>query len=269
MLDEVVGMLITLALLPVNLTGAIVGFLVFRVLDVVKPWPSGRFERLPGGLGVMADDGMAAVYGNLVMRILMAVAPAGWLVVTPFRRAAILAVGSELLTPSKLDTNSLFITEQLNRLGIDVVLKAVVGDDRGTSSRTRFAARSSASISSSCCGGLGPTDDDVTREVVAAALERPLSEDEAITARLRARFKARGFAMPMPEINRRQAMVPAGARRDRERATAARPACGSSDGAQCVLLLPGPPRELKPMLAALVEGRLRDACARASRWCGA
>src|SRR5688572_15287280 len=79
-LDEVVGMLITLALLPVNLTGAIVGFLVFRVLDVVKPWPSARFEKLPGGLGVMADDGMAAIYGNLVMRGLIAIAPPGWLV---------------------------------------------------------------------------------------------------------------------------------------------------------------------------------------------
>jgi phosphatidylglycerophosphatase A len=80
-LDEVVGMLITLALLPpVTLTGAIVGFLVFRVLDVVKPWPSGGFEKLPGGLGVMADDGMAAVYGNLVMRGLIWLAPAGWLV---------------------------------------------------------------------------------------------------------------------------------------------------------------------------------------------
>ena len=79
-LDEVVGMLITLALLPVTLTGAIVGFLVFRVLDVVKPWPSDGFEKLPGGLGVMADDGMAAVYGNLVMRGLIWLAPAGWLV---------------------------------------------------------------------------------------------------------------------------------------------------------------------------------------------
>ena len=77
--DEVVGMLITLALLPVTLTGAIVGFLVFRVLDVIKPWPSARFERLPGGLGVMADDGMAAIYGNLVMRGLIALLP-GWLV---------------------------------------------------------------------------------------------------------------------------------------------------------------------------------------------
>lgn len=77
-LDEVVGMLITLALLPVNVYGAIVGFLLFRVLDVFKPWPSGRFEQLPGGLGVMADDGMAAVYGNLAMRALIAIAP-GWL----------------------------------------------------------------------------------------------------------------------------------------------------------------------------------------------
>ena len=78
-MDEVVGMLITLAFLPVNVSGAIVGFLVFRVLDVIKPWPSGGMEKLPGGLGVMADDGMAAIYGNLVMRVLLALAPAGWL----------------------------------------------------------------------------------------------------------------------------------------------------------------------------------------------
>lgn len=74
-LDEVVGMLITLALLPVSPMGAFVGFVVFRVLDVIKPFPSARFEKLPGGLGVMADDGMAAIYGNLVMRALMAIAP--------------------------------------------------------------------------------------------------------------------------------------------------------------------------------------------------
>jgi phosphatidylglycerophosphatase A len=79
-LDEVVGMLITLAFLPVNWIGAVVGFFVFRVLDVFKPWPAGRMERLPGGLGVMADDGMAALYGNLVMRGLIALAPSGWLV---------------------------------------------------------------------------------------------------------------------------------------------------------------------------------------------
>jgi len=78
-LDEVVGMLITLAFVPVNLTGAVVGFLVFRVLDVVKPWPSRRFEALHGGMGIMADDAMAAVYGNLCMRGLLMMAPMGWL----------------------------------------------------------------------------------------------------------------------------------------------------------------------------------------------
>ena len=78
-LDEVVGMLITLCLLPVSPAGAVAGFFVFRVLDVIKPFPSARFEKLPGGLGVMADDGMAAIYANIVMRGMMAVAP-GWFV---------------------------------------------------------------------------------------------------------------------------------------------------------------------------------------------
>jgi phosphatidylglycerophosphatase A len=78
-IDEVLGMLVTLALLDVTFAGAVAGFLVFRVLDVIKPWPSAGFERLPGGLGVMADDGMAAVYAHLIMRGLLMIAPAGWL----------------------------------------------------------------------------------------------------------------------------------------------------------------------------------------------
>jgi phosphatidylglycerophosphatase A len=78
-LDEVAGMLITLALLPVNVTGAIAAFLVFRVLDVLKPWPAGRLESLPGGTGVMADDTMVAIYGNLIMRGAIAITP-GWFV---------------------------------------------------------------------------------------------------------------------------------------------------------------------------------------------
>jgi phosphatidylglycerophosphatase A len=78
-IDEVVGTLITLLWLPLTGPGVVVGFLVFRVLDVVKPWPAARFESLHGGLGVMADDAMAGVYGHLVMRVLIALAPAGWL----------------------------------------------------------------------------------------------------------------------------------------------------------------------------------------------
>ena len=78
--DEVIGMLITMALLPLTPLGALVAFLLFRVLDVIKPWPASRFEQLHGGLGIMADDGMAGVYGHLVLRGLIAVSPLGWLV---------------------------------------------------------------------------------------------------------------------------------------------------------------------------------------------
>jgi len=75
-IDEVVGMLVTLALLPPGWVLAVIGFVVFRALDVVKPWPAGRLESLPGGLGMMADDVMAAVYGNLLMRGAVTLAPA-------------------------------------------------------------------------------------------------------------------------------------------------------------------------------------------------
>jgi nicotinamide-nucleotide amidase len=171
-------------------------------------------------------------------------------------RAAIIAVGSELLTPSKLDTNSLFITERLNAIGIDVAAKAVVGDDRGELVQLLNAmlARVDLVVLS---GGLGPTDDDVTREAVATALDRPLAEDERITAHLRARFAARGFTTPMPENNRRQAMVPVGARVI-ENPKGSAPGLWIDHDDRVVLLLPGPPRELKPMLTALAEGSLRE-----------
>jgi nicotinamide-nucleotide amidase len=171
-------------------------------------------------------------------------------------RAEIIAVGSELLTPLRVDTNSLHITEQLNALGIDVIVKAVSGDDRDELAHLfrSLLPRVDLVVFS---GGLGPTDDDVTREVVAAVLGRPLAEDEAITARMRERFAARGLAMPMPEINRRQAMVPAAAR-VLENSRGSAPGLWLEEGPRVVLLLPGPPRELKPMLAALVDGPLRD-----------
>ena len=173
----------------------------------------------------------------------------------PLSRAAIIAVGSELLTPLRLDTNSLFITERLNALGIDVVLKAVAGDDRGELAELFRAALARVDIVV-FTGGLGPTDDDVTREVVASTLGRALTEDTAITDRMRVRFADRGYTGPMPEINRRQAMVPAGARViENERGSA--PGLWLEEGDSVVLLLPGPPRELKPMLRALVEGSLR------------
>ncbi len=77
--DEVVGMLITLAFIPVGWSGALAGFVLFRIFDVIKPYPAGRFERLHGGLGVMADDAMAAVYANISLRFVMWLLPA-WVV---------------------------------------------------------------------------------------------------------------------------------------------------------------------------------------------
>ena len=77
-IDEVVGMLITLAFIPVGWSGALAGFVLFRIFDVIKPYPAGRFESLHGGLGVMADDAMAAVYANCSLRLLLWAAR-GWL----------------------------------------------------------------------------------------------------------------------------------------------------------------------------------------------
>ena len=170
-------------------------------------------------------------------------------------RAAIIAVGSELLTPLRVDTNSLFVTGKLNALGIDVVMKGVAGDDRQEVAHLFRAALARADLIV-FTGGLGPTDDDVTREAVAATLGRQLSEDAAITERMRARFAARGYKGPMPEINRRQAMVPAGAVVI-ENSRGSAPGLWLEEGNSVILLLPGPPRELHPMLDALVAGPLQ------------
>ena len=168
-------------------------------------------------------------------------------------RAAIIAVGSELLTPSRVDTNSLFITEQLNLLGIEVAFKSIVGDDRGELEHAVRSAIARVDLLV-CCGGLGPTDDDLTRPVVAGVLGRALVEDESISARIRARFEKRGLAMP--EINRRQALVPVGAR-VLENPNGTAPGLWIEEGERVVLLLPGPPRELKPMMTAAIDGPLR------------
>ena len=169
-------------------------------------------------------------------------------------RAAIIAVGSEMLTPSKVDTNSLFITEQLNLIGIQVAFKSIVGDDRGDLEIAVREALGRVDLLI-CCGGLGPTDDDLTRNVIADVLRRPLVEDESITARIRERFSRRN--LEMPEINRRQAMVPAGGRVIANPNGTA-PGLWIEDGDRLVLLLPGPPRELKPMMATLADGPLRE-----------
>lgn len=169
------------------------------------------------------------------------------------RRAAIIAVGSELLTPLRTDTNSLLITTQLNALGIEVGFKCVVGDDRvELAEMVRHAmARVDLLV---LCGGLGPTDDDVTREVVAATLGRALHERVDISDAIRQRFASRG--LEMPAINRRQAMVPEGAEVLTNSMGTAPGLWMDADG-KSVLLLPGPPRELGPMLTRVAEEQLK------------
>ena len=167
-------------------------------------------------------------------------------------KAAILAIGSEMLTPFRVDTNSLFITERLNAIGGDVRLKAVVGDDVGELARLLEDAFAWADVIV-ITGGLGPTEDDITRDAVAQALGVPLEVDERIVDHIRDRFARRG--MTMPEINRRQAMVPRGATvLPNPNGTA--PGLWLEQRSAALVLLPGPPREMKPMLEAVIAERL-------------
>ena len=175
----------------------------------------------------------------------------------PLTRAAILAVGSELLTPARLDTNSLFITDRLNRLGIDVVFKAVLGDDRAELSHALQDALSRVDLVV-CSGGLGPTDDDLTREVTASVLGRRLQPNDGLAERIRNRFAARD--LEMPAINLRQAMVPEGAAVLANRSGTA-PGLWIEHGEQVVVLLPGPPRELRPMFEDAARERLEPRAA--------
>ena len=166
--------------------------------------------------------------------------------------AAIIAVGSELLTPEKTDTNSLYITQVLNDLGIAVAFKSIVGDNRD-----ELAAHVAYALSRHrvliLTGGLGPTDDDLTREVVAAHLRLPLDEDPSIVAAIEKRFASRGWKMPA--VNRRQAQVPRGATvLDNPHGTA--PGLWIEHADRMIALVPGPPREMKPMIDGAVRARL-------------
>ncbi|HEY7791933.1 MAG TPA: competence/damage-inducible protein A [Vicinamibacterales bacterium] len=168
-------------------------------------------------------------------------------------RAEIIAVGSELLTPLRMDTNSLAITDKLDAIGVEVCIKAVVGDNRADLARMFHHAVNDSDLVI-LTGGLGPTADDVTREVVAESLGMRLVEDPAILERVRERFTRRGWTMP--EINRRQAQVPEGAVALTNRNGTA-PGLWIDRPDVMVLLLPGPPRELMPMLEEAIERWLR------------
>jgi nicotinamide-nucleotide amidase len=168
------------------------------------------------------------------------------------RSAEIIAVGSELLTAHRIDTNSLFLTGRLNDFGVVVRAKAVVGDDRADLSAILREAVKRADLVITT-GGLGPTADDLTRDAVAEVLGLALTERPDILHAIRARFDRRG--VPMPEINRRQALVPDGADvLANPNGTA--PGLWIASSGRAIVLLPGPPRELQPMFEAHVAPRI-------------
>jgi nicotinamide-nucleotide amidase len=168
-------------------------------------------------------------------------------------KAEIIAVGSELLTPDRIDTNSLFLTEELNKLGIEVLRKTIVGDNRELLAEAFRDALNRVPVVIAS-GGLGPTEDDLTRETVAELLGRQLRRNDAVVRAIEARF--RSFKREMPEVNLRQAMVPEGAEvLENPRGTA--PGLWIEDHGRMVALLPGPPRELKPLFLEQVLPRLQ------------
>jgi nicotinamide-nucleotide amidase len=170
----------------------------------------------------------------------------------PLRTAEIIAVGSELLGSTRVDTNSLFLSERLASLGIELRTKLVAADDRAALGVLFQQALARADVVV-ITGGLGPTDDDVTRDAVSDVLQLPLQENADILQKIEDRFARRGLRMPL--VNRKQALVLRGATvLDNPHGTA--PGQLLDHGGRVVILLPGPPRELQAMMDALIGGPL-------------
>ncbi len=167
-------------------------------------------------------------------------------------KTEIIAVGSELLTPDFQDTNSLFLTAGLNGIGLGVFFKTVVGDDERDIARV-FRTALGRSRLILCMGGLGPTEDDRTRETLAKVLGLKLVFRKELLARIQERFRRRG--VDMPPSNRKQCYVIEGAEvLDNPNGTA--PGLWLATARHRIVLLPGPPREIRPMFENHVLPRL-------------
>jgi nicotinamide-nucleotide amidase len=166
-----------------------------------------------------------------------------------FKTAEIIVVGSEFFTRFKPDSNSLWLTEQLERRGVKVLAKRIVADDLGslTAAYRETAARVDLVVST---GGLGPTEDDRTRDAISAALGLPLIFHQEIVDDIGAKFALRGRVMA--ENNERQAYIPQGAEvLDNPNGTA--PGFYLAAGPAMLLVLPGPPREMKGLYERFAE----------------
>jgi nicotinamide-nucleotide amidase len=171
--------------------------------------------------------------------------------------AETIAVGSELLTPHRQDTNSLYITEKLNDLGVEVRFKSIVGDDHeGLAAAAKLGMRRSDIII--FCGGLGPTEDDLTREAVAEALGLKLIHDPAILAKLEERFAKRGIKLTQNNVKQADVISSATILPNPVGTAPGQWISGKYDGKDRILiLLPGPPHELKALFEAECISRLR------------
>lgn len=172
--------------------------------------------------------------------------------------AEIIAVGSELLTPFRMDTNSLFLTEQINQLGVEIVFKSVVGDDlkRLVAAAQHALFRSDIVIFT---GGLGPTEDDLTREAVAEALGVPLRRDETVLVAIEQRFASRGWKMSPNNAKQADVLEGAVVLPNPNGTAPGQWMSGKFDGRErIVILLPGPPHELKPLFETECRERLRS-----------
>ena len=171
--------------------------------------------------------------------------------------AEIIAVGSELLTPYRMDTNSLYLTDQLNRLGVDVIFKSIVGDNL----RLLVAAAQHGLFRSDILlfsGGLGPTEDDLTREAVAEALGVGLRRDQEILTRLEQRFAERGWKMAANNAKQADVLEGATVLPNPNGTAPGQWISGQFDGRErTIVLLPGPPHEMKSLFESEVCERLR------------
>ena len=172
--------------------------------------------------------------------------------------AEIIAVGSELLTPYRMDTNSLYLTEQLNLLGVDVIFKSVVGDDlrRLVAAAQHGLFRSDILIFS---GGLGPTADDLTREAVAEALGAKLKRDPDVLRNIEQRFASRGWKMAPNNAQQADVIEGATVLANPQGTAPGQWLAGEFEGKErIVVLLPGPPHELKALFESEIRDRLRE-----------
>lgn len=169
--------------------------------------------------------------------------------------AEIIAIGSELLTPERSDTNSLWLTEKLNQIGIEVKLKTVVGDDARRLEETIRDAFSRSNVVVTT-GGLGPTEDDITRQCAAQAVGRKLIFREEVLAGIRRKFER--MKREMPETNRRQAFIIEGAEVLENPNGSAPGILFQPENDKFLIILPGPPREMKPMFETNVFPRLKE-----------